>query len=139
MSNFQEIFDQYLDRAETLLAEGKLKDAYMLCMNVLENDPENDRGLALRKKTQDMIENFNIHSIDQKLESLKPLWEQGAYDQLVKELTELYRYAPHYDKIERALADAQNMYRGVYDSQKSERTGAYEGELEQLLQGKKYT
>lgn len=139
MPDIQEIFNQYLDRAEALLAEGKLKDAYTLCMKVLENDPENDRGLALRKKTQEMIENFNIHTIDDRIEALKPLWEQGAYDELVKQLTELYRYAPHYEKIEKALADAQAMYRGAYNSQKSKRTGAYETELEQLFSEKKYT
>ncbi len=138
MPDIQEIFNQYLDRAEALLAEGKLKDAYTLCMKVLENDPENDRGLALRKKTQEMIENFNIHTIDDRIEALKPLWEQGTYDELVKQLTELYRYAPHYEKIEKALADAQAMYRGAYNSQKSKRTGAYETELEQLFTEKKY-
>lgn len=139
MSDIQDIFNQYLERAELFLNEGKLKDAYALCRKVLENDPENSRALDLKHRIESTIENYNVHSVDEKLEALKPLWEKGEYDKLIKELTELYRYAPHYEKLEEALAQAQAMYRGLYTNQESEKKGTYKSQLDQLFAERKYT
>ncbi len=138
MADIQDIFNQYLERAELALTDGKLKDAYTLCMKVLENDPENSRALELKRRIESTIENYNIHSVDEKLEALKPLWEKGEYDKIIKELTELYRYAPHYEKLESALAQAQAMYRGLYTNQESEKKTTYKSQLDQLFTEKKY-
>lgn len=138
MSDIQDIFNQYIERAELLLSEGKIKDAYMLCMKVLENDPENTRALSLRSRLEETIQNYNVHTVDEKLDAMKPLWEKGEYDKLIKELTELYRYAPHYEKLEQALAQAQAMYRSLYNTQASDKKEIYIKQLDQLFQEKKY-
>ncbi len=138
MADIQDVLNQYIDRARLLLTEGKIKDAYTLCMKVVETDPTHSGALELRKTIEDSIQNYNLHTIDEKLELLKPLWEKGEYDKLIKELTELYRYAPHYEKLEEALAQAQAMYRNIYNTQSETKVTGYQESLEQLFQQKKY-
>lgn len=139
MSDIQDIFNQYLDRAELLFNEGKIKEAYTLCMKVLENDPENSRAINIKKEIEYRVENHNTRSVDERLEVLKPLWEKGEYAKLVKELTDLCQYAPHYEKLEKALAQAQDMYRQMYMHQESEKRKEYETKLAELFKTKKYT
>ncbi len=138
MADLNEVLNQYLDRAELLIGEKKLKDAYALCVQVLESDPGNRRAFSLKGEIEQLIENFNVHTIDNKLEALKPLWEKGEYEQLVKELAELRRLAPHYEKLETALAQAQAMYRNSYNAEQSSATKTYQAQLADLLNQKKY-
>ncbi len=138
MADIQDVLNQYIDRARLLLTEGKIKDAYTLCMKVVETDPTHAGALELRKTIEESIQNYNIHTIDQKLELLKPLWEKGEYDKLIKELTELYRYAPHYEKLEEALAQAQAMYRSIYNTQAETKVIGYKETLGDLFQKKEY-
>ncbi len=138
MPDIQDVLNQYIDRAKLLLNEGKVKEAYGLCMKVIETDPEHAGALDLRETIQNSIQNYNIHNIDAQLEKLKPLWEKGEYDKLIKQLTELYRYAPHYEKLEQALSQAQAMYRQAYTKEESSRQTGYAQELEELYKAQKF-
>lgn len=138
MADIQDVFNQYTAQAGLLLSEGKLKDAYNLCTKVLEADPENEGALAMKEKISDAALNFNQQAIDEKLKSFKPLWEAGEYSQLIKNLSELYRFAPHYGPLEEQLAQAQDLYRKQFAAQTKDVLASYAQELENLLQEKKY-
>ncbi len=138
MADIQDVFKQYVAQADLLLNEGKLKDAYNLCTKVLEADPENEGALKMKEKISDAAMNFNQKAIDEKLKAFKPLWENGEYAELIKNLTELYRYAPHYGPLEEQLAQAQDMYRKQFAAQTKDVLQLYTQELENLLQEKKY-
>lgn len=138
MPNIQDIFNQYIARAELLLNEGKLKDAYELCTKVLETDPEYEPALKMKEKIAGSVQNVNQKAIDEKLKGLKPLWEKGEYAKIIKELTDLYRYAPHYEALEKALAQAQQLYRAQMASQQQGTLNDYKAQLEALLKEKKY-
>lgn len=138
MADIQDIFNQYIARAEQLLEEGKIKDAYGLCMKVLETDPENKAAIRMKEKIADSLQNFNQKAIDEKLKALKPLWEKGEYSLLIKELTDLYRYAPHYVPLEEALAQAQDLYRKEFNAQRQNTLVTYEETLKELLAQNKY-
>ena len=138
MADIQDVFNQYTAQAGLLLSEGKLKDAYNLCTKVLEADPENEGALAMKEKISNAALNFNQQAIDEKLKSFKPLWEAGEYSQLIKNLSELYRFAPHYGPLEEQLAQAQDLYRKQFAAQTKDVLATYMQELENLLQEKKY-
>lgn len=138
MADIQDVFNQYTAQAGLLLSEGKLKDAYNLCTKVLEADPENEGALEMKEKISDAALNFNQQAIDEKLKTLKPLWEAGEYSQLIKSLSELYRFAPHYGPLEEQLAQAQDLYRKQFAAQTKDILATYIQELESLLQEKKY-
>ena len=138
MADIQDVFNQYTAQAGLLLSEGKLKDAYNLCTKVLEADPENEGALAMKEKISNAALNFNQQAIDEKLKSFKPLWEAGEYNQLIKNLSELYRFAPHYGPLEEQLAQAQDLYRKQFAAQTKDVLATYMQELENLLQEKKY-
>jgi|GEM_PF-1734428 tetratricopeptide (TPR) repeat protein len=138
MPNIQDIFDQYIARSELLLNEGKLKDAYDLCAKVLETDPEYEPALKMKEKIAGSVQNVNQKAIDEKMKALSPLWEKGSYGEIIKDLTDLYRYAPHYEPLESALAQAQALYRGQVAAQQQGTLGEYKKQLEALLREKKY-
>lgn len=138
MADITDILEQYIDRAELLAKEGKVKDAFTLCRKVLEADPENSRALSLERLIEEAIRNINDQAIDQKIEALKPLWEQGAYDQIIRELKEMYHYAPHNPKLESALAQAEALYRGAVEKQSMDKTQQYAVELEEIFVRKEY-
>ncbi|MCX6733506.1 MAG: hypothetical protein NTX63_01715 [Candidatus Peregrinibacteria bacterium] len=138
MTDIQDVFNQYIAQAELLLNEGKLKDAYNLCMKVLEADPENEGAINMKERISDAALNYNQKAIDEKLKTLKPLWENGEYAELIKILSELYRFAPHYGPLEEQLAQAQDMYRKQFATQTKDVLRVYMQELESLLQEKKY-
>lgn len=138
MADIQDVFNQYIAQAELLLNEGKLKDAYNLCTKVLEADPENEGAINMKERISDAALNYNQKAIDEKLKTLKPLWEKGEYAELIKILNELYRFAPHYGPLEEQLAQAQDMYRKQFATQTKDVLNAYMQELESLFQEKKY-
>lgn len=138
MADIQDVFNQYIAQAELLLNEGKLKDAYNLCTKVLEADPENEGALKMKEKISDAALNFNQKAIDEKLKAFQPLWKNGEYAQLIKNLTELYRYAPHYTPLEEQLAQAQDLYRKQLATQTKDVIQLYAQELETLFQEKKF-
>lgn len=138
MADIQDVFNQYVAQADLLLSEGKLKDAYSLCTKVLEADPENEGALKMKEKISDAALNFNQKAIDEKLKAFKPLWESGQYADLIKNLSELYRFAPHYGPLEEQLAQAQDMYRKQFAAQTKDVLQLYMKELENLFQEKKY-
>lgn len=138
MASIQDIFDQYILRAQQLLEEGKLKDAYDLCTKVLETDPEYAPALKLKEKLVESVQGVNQRTIDEKLKALKPLWEEGDYPQIIKELNELYRYAPHYEPLESALAQAEALYRNATAKNEKATLESYRKQLDDLLAAKKY-
>lgn len=137
MADIQDIFDQYIGQAELLLQEGKLKDAYMLCQKVLDADPENSAAQAMREKVADAAQSYNQKSIDEKIKSLEPLWKDGEYAEIIKSLTELSRYAPHYAPLEQALVDAQDLYRRQLATQEKNTAINYKEQLQALFAGNK--
>ena len=138
MAGIEDIFDQYVARADLLLQEGKLKDAYELCTKVLETDPEYQPALKMKEKIANSVQNVNQKAIDEKLKAMNHLWETGEYARIIKELTDLYRYAPHYEPLEAALAQAQDFYRQNSGVQQKTVADEYKNQLNSLLEEKKY-
>lgn len=102
---------QGITQIEALINEGKLKEAYSMCNKLLLNFPESGRLARLQNKIEKTVYEQNLKSVKNDLKSLKPLWKEKKYKDLVEKLSVLQQYVPGYRPVEKELEKAQKFYR----------------------------
>ena len=96
---------------ETLIKEGDLKTAYSVCNKLLLNFPENGKIRSLQKKIEKTVYEQNLKIVKSELDTLKPLWKEKRYKEIVEKLESLKSYVPGYGPIEKDLFKAKKLYR----------------------------
>lgn len=99
--------DKLLEAAKKLRKQRKLKEAYNLCVEIIEVDSENREAIGLLKDLEKEIRDIGIFSVKENIKKLEPLWDKGNYVQLVKEYQKLYELVPNYEPLQGLLAKAE--------------------------------
>ena len=99
--------DKLLEAAKKLRKQRKLKEAYNLCVEIIEVDSENRGAIGLLKDLEKEIRDLGILSVKENIKKLEPLWDKGNYVQLVKEYQKLYELVPNYEPLQELLAKAE--------------------------------
>ncbi|MBA4336758.1 hypothetical protein C0416_03215 [bacterium] len=98
-------------QVEALINEGNLKEAYSVCNKLLLNFPENGKIRSLQKKIEKTVYEQNLKIVKSELDTLKPLWKEKRYKEIVEKLESLKSYVPGYGPIEKDLFKAKKLYR----------------------------
>lgn len=106
-----QLLEQYFAQAKAAFEAENFQEAYKICLKVLEMDNENADFLQLKEKIENAVQNYNLHLVDKEIEKLGPLWKQERYQELAENLQELFKAVPHYQKLEKLLAEVQEKYR----------------------------
>lgn len=133
MSDLQVIFQQYLAAAQQAMQDGDLKNAYVICEKMLEIDPDYEEAKELKGEIEQRVNSYNDDVIQRRITELAPLWNEGAYDRLVKAYMDMFRDAPRDERVRDLLAKAQDAYRKSYGEQRKNRLTQHEKKLNELL------
>lgn len=139
MDPLKALVDEYLSHAQAAYDAENFQAAYKLCLKVLEIVPDDENVLSLKRKIEDAVENYNIHLIDKQIDSLQHLWKEERYQEIVNALQELYKVAPHYGRLEKLLAEAEEKFRDQMGNKMKDSLKNYENELDQLFSQGFYT
>lgn len=106
-----QLLEQYFVQAQAAYEKEDFQESYKICLKVLEMDNENTDFLKLKEKIENAVQNYNIHLIDKEIKKFEPLWKEEKYEELVNNLQQLFKSVPHYQKLEKLLAKAEEKYR----------------------------
>lgn len=129
---------QGINQIEALIHEGKLKEAYSMCNKLLLNFPENGRIARLQKRIEKTVYEQNLKSVKNDMKSLKPLWKEKNYKELVEKLEVLTQYVPGYSPVEKDLYKAKKLYSDQLVKEQKGAIDEYIKNIEKLISEGKY-
>lgn len=129
---------QAFEKIDEFREEGKFREAYSVCLEILEADPENTKAIKLSKKIESEIREAGIKAIKENIKSLEPLWTQGKYEELTEAYRRLYELAPNYEPLLELMAKAEGKLREKLARQKEKFTENFEKELLKMLEEEKF-
>jgi tetratricopeptide (TPR) repeat protein len=118
---------------ESFFNAGRYKEAYENVNKLLLNFPDNGKLIKLKNQIEKNVYKNNIETVNKELNALKPLWKDKRYDELVIRLTEVVKYVPGYNKAEKQLYDAQNLYRKQIQIQQKDTLANYIRTIEKSI------
>lgn len=124
---------QGIIRIEALIKEGDLKQAYSVCNKLLLNFPGSGRIGKLQKKIEKTVYKQNLKSVKNDLKTLKPLWKEKNYKELVEKLEVLTQYVPGYGPVEKDLYKAKKLYREQLIKEQKGAVDDYVKNIEKLI------
>jgi hypothetical protein len=80
------------DKIKTLMEEERWQEAHRACIELLRFDPDNIKTIRLKNKIEKNVKNINVKAIEDDLESLKPLWKEKKYKEILEHLKGLEPY-----------------------------------------------
>ena len=129
---------QGIIQVETLIKEGDLKQAYSICNKLLLNFPESGKLKKLQKKIEKIVYEQNLKSVKNDMKTLKPLWKEKNYKELVEKLKVLKQYVPGYKPVEKDLFKAKKLYREQIIKEQKGALNDYIKNIEKLINEGKY-
>lgn len=127
-------FEQIEQKINHLLVEKKFAAAYSLCKEFLLKYPDERFFLKLKKRVEEEIRDENQRIIKEKLNELRPLWDAGNYEEILKILKELLRLDPENGKIKNWYKKAASAYQEKLSQLTSQFTKQHSEKLNQLLE-----
>ena len=82
-----------------LIGSKRYSEAYNACKQLLLRFPEEKDLLKIKKRIENEVAEENEKIIEEKLNSLKPLWKSNSYADILKTLKELLALSPNNSKI----------------------------------------
>jgi len=113
-------FDQLEQNIQSLLSEKKIKQAYEMCMKVLDKMPGEPRFSKLKKRIEDSVEEENNKIIEKTISDLKPLWSEKKYAEILKKLEPLLQVSKNNGKLNDLIIEAQEKYKEQIEELKKE-------------------
>ena len=121
-----------------LMNDGKWLEAHRGCLEVLRFDPENIKFIHLKNTIERKVKKINIQAIRKDIASLKALWKEKKYQEILENLKHLEPYIKDYPALRPLIIKAQSKYLGQL---KGEQEVNYQSEtktIESLIKEKKY-
>jgi len=100
---------EFIKNAKKLLKQKKFQEAYRICVQIINVDPENTEALKLIQKIEKEVDKQNETITEKELETLKPLWKEREYEKLLISLQKLYKFTPHYGKLKELIIKASEL------------------------------
>ncbi len=104
-------FDQLEQNIQSLLSEKKFKQAYEMCVKLLDKMPGEHRFLKLKIKIEEAVEEENDKVIEKTIGELKPLWDEKKYAAILKKLEPLLQVSKNNNKLNDLIIEAQEKYK----------------------------
>lgn len=104
-------FEQKKQHIRSLISEKKFTEAYDLCNEVIGESPEEEDFSELKNEIEEKVEKENTGTIKERLKSLKPLWKEKNYAEILKELKDLLEISENNKKVIDEYQKAQKLYR----------------------------
>lgn len=108
-------YDQLEQKINFLLTEKKFKEAFTLCKECLQQFPTESRFSKLINKIEKGVEEENEKIIKDKIESMKALWKEEKYLEILKNLKELLRLSPNNSKLRNLYLEAEESYKKQFE------------------------
>ncbi|MBN1494247.1 hypothetical protein JW911_00745 [Candidatus Peregrinibacteria bacterium] len=137
-SNIKHELNSVINEIETLIKRGSYQDAYNLCKKILLNFPDHHKLIRLKNKIEKIVYKHNVAAVKKDLITLKPLWKQKKYEELVKKLTAAVQYVPGYKKAKKLLYRAQKAYRNQVSEMQKQTLDNYLRAIEQAIKTQDY-
>lgn len=134
-------FDQLEQNVISLLSEKKFKQAYEMCVKVLDKMPGEPQFLKLKKRIEDAVEEENDKIVEKTISDLKPLWSEKKYAEILKKLEPLLQVSKNNSKLNNLIIEAQEKYRdqieelkkGFEKNQRARLTKIFEESPERMI------
>jgi tetratricopeptide (TPR) repeat protein len=102
--------DQAYKKISELIREEKWLEAHRACLEILHFDPENLKIIHYKNKIEKKVRKMNQKAIRSDIEALKPLWNEGKYEELLMNLKHLEPYINDYAPLKSFILKAQKKY-----------------------------
>lgn len=134
-------FDQLEQNVQSLLSEKKFKQAYEMCVKVLDKMPGEPEFMKLKKRVEDAVEEENDKVVKKTMSDLKPLWGEKKYAEILKKLEPLLQVSKNNSKLNNLIIEAQEKYRdqieelkkGFEKNQRARLTKIFEESPERMI------
>lgn len=93
-----------------LIHEEKWLEAHRACLEILHFDPENLKIIHFKNKIEKKVSKINQKAIKSDLEKLKPLWNEGKYEELLLNLKHLEPYINDYAPLKSFIIKTRRKY-----------------------------
>jgi len=130
--------NQEIANIDALIAQNQYKEAYQLCNKLLLNFPDNFALAKIQHRIEKIVYKKNVESIKKDLNDLKPLWEKGDYETLIRKLKTIQSYVPGYAKVENQLLKARKLYNKEMVEKQKDTIYSYIQKIEANIKEKKY-
>lgn len=117
-----------------LMHDKKYKEAYSLVKQFLERFPHEKTFIKLKKQIEEAVEEENESLINEKLESLKPLFKEEKYEEILKILKELLTLSPNSSKLQKLYQETQIKYQNQVTVSQEKFEKKQRARLDELLQ-----
>lgn len=104
------ILQEATQRIKNLIQEEKWLEAHRACLEILRFDPENLKIIRLKNKIESEVKKVNKRAIKEDLKKLKPLWEEGKFEELMKHLKALRPYRKDYKALNKFIEKVEKAY-----------------------------
>ncbi len=116
MSSSSPYIKQLEKQIISLLTEKNYKKAYEKYQILAEKFPMSREVYKIREKIDNEISNENKDKIERKLKSLKQLWKENNYSQIIKELKPFFEIGKNNKKFIETYQKAQDLYRKTIEN-----------------------
>ena len=116
-------------QVKNLLSEEKLVEAHRACLEILRYDPENIKVIKLKNKIEKNVKTANVKTVKHELKSLKPLWRNKEYGQLLEQLGKLEPFIANYPRLKKIILKAKIRYEAQLKNQKE---NYYQNEIKRI-------
>lgn len=103
-------FDQLEQNIQSLLSEKKFKQAYEMCVKVLDKIPGEPRFLKIKTKIESAVEEENGKIIEKTIEDIKPLLSEKKYEVALKKLEPLLQVSKNNNRLNNLIVETQQKY-----------------------------
>ncbi|MBD3328410.1 hypothetical protein GF340_03840 [Candidatus Peregrinibacteria bacterium] len=118
-SQVKEYLKEMRDKVKSLIKQEKWQDAHKLCIQILNNDPDNIAFIRLKNRIEKKVQKINVKAIKNDMALLKPLYREKKYEELLENLKELEPYIQFYPPLKKFIIKVQQKYsENVHNKQK---------------------
>ncbi len=103
-------FEQLEQNIQSLISEKKFKQAYEMCIKILDKIPGEARFLKIKTRIEEAVEEENGKIIEKTIEDIKPLWNEKKYAEILKKLEPLLQVSKNNGKLNNLILEAQGKY-----------------------------
>lgn len=134
-------FDQLEQNIISLLSEKKFKQAYEMCIKVLDKIPGEPRFIKMKAKIEEAVEEENDKVIEKTIEEVKPLLNEQKYEIVLKKLESLLKVSKNNSKLNNLIIETQEKYKrqieelkkGFEKNQRARLTKIFEESPERMI------
>lgn len=134
MASINDIFQKQFALIDELISENNYKDAYKVCLEILQMDPYNSKTKQYKKRIEDLVEETNKKVIDGEMEKMKSDLEAGHALEVISRAEYLLRITPNNKNLTKFLVKAQGKYRDSQKTGKKQKIADYEKHINDLIQ-----